>query len=137
MNYYAVKAIYLHEMDRLWRTLFQSILSPVVSTSLYFIVFGSVIGRMIPEVSGVSYGSFIVPGLLMLTLLQQSISNSSFGIYMPKFSGSIYEILAAPISSLEIVIGFVGASASKSLIVGSVILITATFFAEVRIDIQL
>ena len=134
MNYYAVKAIYLHEMDRLWRTLFQSILSPVVSTSLYFIVFGSVIGRMIPEVSGVSYGSFIVPGLLMLTLLQQSISNSSFGIYMPKFSGSIYEILAAPISSLEIVIGFVGASASKSLIVGTVILITATFFAEVRID---
>ena len=134
MNYYAVKAIYLHEMDRLWRTLFQSILSPVVSTSLYFIVFGSVIGRMIPVVSGVSYGSFIVPGLLMLTLLQQSISNSSFGIYMPKFSGSIYEILAAPISSLEIVIGFVGASASKSLIVGTVILITATFFAEVRID---
>ena len=130
MNYYAVKAIYLHEMDRLWRTLFQSILSPVVSTSLYFIVFGSVIGRMIPEVSGVSYGSFIVPGLLMLTLLQQSISNSSFGIYMPKFSGSIYEILAAPISSLEIVIGFVGASASKSLIVGTVILIQQLFLLK-------
>ena len=134
MNYYAIKAIYLHEMDRLWRTLFQSILSPVVSTSLYFIVFGSVIGGMVPQVDGVSYGSFIVPGLLMLTLLTQSLSNSSFGIYMPKFSGSIYEILAAPISSFEIVIGFVGASATKSLIVGSIILITATFFAEVRID---
>ena len=104
-------------MDRLWRTLFQSILSPVVSTSLYFIVFGSVIGGMVPQVDGVSYGSFIVPGLLMLTLLTQSLSNSSFGIYMPKFAGSIYEILAAPISSLEIVIGFVGASATKSLIV--------------------
>ena len=134
MNYYAVKSIYLHEMDRLWRTLFQSILSPVLSTSLYFIVFGSVIGRMVPEIEGVSYGSFIVPGLLMLTLLNQSISNSSFGIYMPKFQGSIYEILAAPISSLEIVLGFVGASATKSLIVGSIILVTATFFAEVRID---
>ncbi len=109
-------------------------LSPVVSTSLYFIVFGSVIGRMVPLVDGVSYGSFIVPGLLMLTLLTQSLSNSSFGIYMPKFSGSIYEILAAPISSLEIVIGFVGASATKSLIVGSIILITASFFAEIRID---
>jgi ABC-2 type transport system permease protein len=121
-------------MDRLWLTLFQSILSPVVSTSLYFIVFGSVIGRMVPLVDGVSYGSFIVPGLLMLTLLTQSLSNISFGIYMPKFSGSIYEILAAPISSLEIVIGFVGASATKSLIVGSIILITASFFAEIRID---
>jgi ABC-2 type transport system permease protein len=130
MNYYAIKAIYLHEMDRLWRTLFQSILSPVVSTSLYFIVFGSVIGGMVPQVDGVSYGSFIVPGLLMLTLLTQSLSNSSFGIYMPKFSGSIYEILAAPISSFEIVIGFVGASATKSLIVGSIILITATFFCR-------
>ena len=135
MNYYAIKAIYLHEMDRLWRTLFQSILSPVVSTSLYFIVFGSVIGGMVPQVDGVSYGSFIVPGLLMLTLLTQSLSNSSFGIYMPKFAGSIYEILAAPISSFEIVIGFVGASATKSLIVGTIILITATFFAEVRIGV--
>ena len=133
-NYYGFKAIYVHEMNRFIRTVGQSILSPVISTSLYFVVFGSVIGGYIEKIDGVSYGSFIVPGLLMLTLLTQSLSNSSFGIYMPKFSGSIYEILAAPISSFEIVIGFVGASATKSLIVGSIILITATFFAEVRID---
>ena len=123
MNFYAIRAIYLHEMDRMRRTLFQSILSPVISTSLYFIVFGSVIGGMIPQIDGVTYGSFIVPGLLMLTLLTQSISNSAFGIFFPKFTGSIYEVLAAPISSLEIIIGFVGASASKSLIVGVIILI--------------
>ena len=134
MNFYAIKAIYLHEMDRMRRTLFQSILSPVISTSLYFIVFGSVIGAMIPQIDGVSYGSFIVPGLLMLTLLTQSISNSAFGIFFPKFSGSIYEILAAPISSLEIVIGFVGASASKSLIVGGIILLTANFFVDMEIQ---
>ena len=105
MNFYAIRAIYFHEMDRMRRTLFQSVLSPVLSTSLYFIVFGSVIGGMIPQIEGVSYGSFIVPGLLMLTLLTQSISNSSFGIFFPKFTGSIYEVLAAPISSLEIIIG--------------------------------
>ena len=104
MNFYAIRAIYFHEMDRMRRTLFQSVLSPVLSTSLYFIVFGSVIGGMIPQIEGVSYGSFIVPGLLMLTLLTQSISNSSFGIFFPKFTGSIYEVLAAPISSLEIII---------------------------------
>ena len=133
MNYYAVKAIYLHEMERMRRTLGQSLLSPVISTSLYFIVFGSVIGSMIPEVSGVSYGSFIVPGLLMLTLLTQSISNSAFGIFFPKYTGSMYEILAAPISPLEIIIGFVGAGATKSLIIGIVILLTASFYVEIQI----
>lgn len=137
MNYYAVRAIYLHEMDRMRRTLFQSILSPVISTSLYFIVFGSVIGQMIPQVDGVSYGSFIVPGLLMLTLLTQSISNSAFGIFFPRYSGSIYEVFAAPISSFEIILGFVGASATKSLIVGAIILITASFFVELSIQYPL
>ena len=137
MNFYAIRAIYLHEMDRMRRTLFQSILSPVISTSLYFIVFGSVIGGMIPQIDGVTYGSFIVPGLLMLTLLTQSISNSAFGIFFPKFTGSIYEVLAAPISSLEIIIGFVGASASKSLIVGVIILVTASFFVEMQVQYPL
>ena len=137
MNYYAVRAIYLHEMDRMRRTLFQSILSPVISTSLYFIVFGSVIGQMIPQVDGVSYGSFIVPVLLMLTLLTQSISNSAFGIFFPRYSGSIYEVFAAPISSFEIILGFVGASATKSLIVGAIILITASFFVELSIQYPL
>ena len=137
MNYYAVRAIYLHEMHRMWRTIFQSIMSPVISTSLYFIVFGSVIGAMIPQVDGVSYGSFIVPGLLMLTLLTQSVSNSAFGIFFPKYSGSIYEVLAAPISSFEIIVGFVGASATKSLIVGVIILITASFFVELSIQYPL
>ena len=137
MNFYAIRAIYFHEMDRMRRTLFQSILSPVISTSLYFIVFGSVIGEMIPQIDGVSYGSFIVPGLLMLTLLTQSISNSAFGIFFPKFSGSIYEVLAAPISSFEMTVGFVGASASKSLIVGGIILLTASFFVELQIQYPL
>ncbi|MBD1141751.1 ABC transporter permease [Pelagibacterales bacterium SAG-MED32] len=137
MNFYAIRAIYFHEMDRMRRTIFQSILSPVISTSLYFIVFGSVIGGMIPQIDGVSYGSFIVPGLLMLTLLTQSISNSAFGIFFPKFTGSVYEVLAAPISSLEIIIGFVGASASKSLIVGVIILLTASFFVELQIQYPL
>ena len=137
MNFYAIRAIYLHEMDRMRRTLFQSILSPVISTSLYFIVFGSVIGGMIPQIDGVTYGSFIVPGLLMLTLLTQSISNSAFGIFFPKFTGSIYEVLAAPISSLEVLIGFVGASASKSLIVGIIILVTASFFVEMQVQYPL
>ena len=135
-NYYAFKAIYLHEMDRFKRTLMQSLLSPVLSTSLYFIVFGSVIGGYVENIDGISYGSYIVPGLLMLTLLTQSISNTSFGIFFPKFNGTIYEILAAPISTLEIVLAFVGAGATKTLIV-IVIFITATFFVEVDVKYPL
>ena len=136
-NFYAFKAIYLHEMDRFKRTLMQSLLSPVLSTSLYFIVFGSVIGGYVENIDGISYGSYIVPGLLMLTLLTQSISNTSFGIFFPKFNGTIYEILAAPISTLEIVLAFVGAGATKTLIVGVVIFITATFFVEVEVKYPL
>ncbi len=117
-NFYAFKAIYLHEMDRFKRTLGQSLISPVLSTSLYFIVFGSVIGGYVENIDGISYGSYIVPGLLMLTLLTQSISNTSFGIFFPKFNGTIYEILAAPISTFEIVFAFVGAGATKTLIIG-------------------
>ena len=132
-NFYAFKAIYLHEMDRFRRTMMQSLFSPVLSTSLYFIVFGSVIGSYVENIDGISYGSYIVPGLIMLTLLTQSISNTSFGIFFPKFNGTIYEILAAPISTFEIVIAFVGAGASKTLIVGIVIFITATFFVEVEV----
>ena len=133
-NYQAFKAIYLHEMDRFKRTLGQSLLSPVLSTSLYFIVFGSVIGGYVENIDGLSYGSYIVPGLLMLTLLTQSISNTSFGIFFPKFNGTIYEILAAPISTFEIVLAFVGAGATKTLIVGVVIFITSTFFVEVYVQ---
>jgi len=132
-NYYGFKAIYLHEMDRFRRTLTQSLLSPVISTSLYFVVFGSVIGSYVQKIDGISYGSYIVPGLLMLTLLTQSISNTSFGIFFPKFNGTIYEILAAPISTLEIVLAFVGAGATKTLIVGAVIYITASFFVDVTV----
>ena len=132
-NYQALKAIYFHEMDRFRRTLGQSLLSPVLSTSLYFIVFGSVIGGYVQKIDGISYGSYIVPGLLMLTLLTQSISNTSFGIFFPKFNGTIYEILAAPISSFEVVLAFVGAGATKTLIVGIVIFITSTFFVEVQV----
>ena len=132
-NYYGFKAIYVHEMNRFIRTVGQSILSPVISTSLYFVVFGSVIGGYIEKIDGVSYGSFIVPGLLMLTLLTQSISNTSFGIFFPKFNGTINEILAAPISSLEIVLAFVGAGATKTLIVGAVIYLTASFFVDVSV----
>ena len=132
-NFYAFKAIYLHEMDRFRRTMMQSLFSPVLSTSLYFIVFGSVIGGYVENIDGISYGSYIVPGLLMLTLLTQSISNTSFGIFFPKFNGTIYEILAAPISTFEIVIAFVGAGASKTLIVGVVIFITSTFFVDVQV----
>ena len=132
-NFSAFKAIYLHEMDRFKRTLMQSLLSPVLSTSLYFIVFGSVIGGYVEKIDGISYGSYIVPGLLMLTLLTQSITNTSFGIFFPKFNGTIYEILAAPISTLEIVLAFVGAGATKTLIVGVVIFITANFFVEVDV----
>ena len=132
-NYYAFRAMYLHEMDRFKRTLMQSLFSPVLSTSLYFIVFGSVIGGYVEKIDGISYGSFIVPGLLMLTLLTQSISNTSFGIFFPKFNGTIYEILAAPISTFEIVLAFVGAGATKTLIVGLVIFLTSTFFVEVQV----
>ncbi|MBM9499197.1 ABC transporter permease [Leptospira sp. 201903071] len=133
MNLHAIKSIYIFEMSRTWRTLFQSIASPVLSTSLYFIVFGSAIGSRIQKVDGVDYGSFIVPGLIMLSLLTESISNSSFGIYFPKFTGTIYEILAAPISMVEIVIGFVGAAATKSVILGTIMLATASLFVPVRI----
>ena len=137
INFYALKAIYLHEMDRFRRTLMQSILSPVLSTSLYFIVFGSVIGGYVKDIDGVSYGSYIVPGLLMLTLLTQSISNTSFGIFFPKFNGTIYEILAAPISTFEIVLAFVGAGATKTLIVGLIIFLTSTFFVDVEVQYPL
>ena len=133
INFYALRAIYFHEMDRFRRTLIQSLLSPVLSTSLYFIVFGSVIGDYVQKIDGISYGSYIVPGLLMLTLLTQSISNTSFGIFFPKFNGTIYEILAAPISTFEIVLAFVGAGATKTLIVGIVIFVTSTFFVEVQV----
>ena len=136
-NYQAIKAIYFHEMDRFRRTLGQSLVSPVLSTSLYFIVFGSVIGGYVQKIDGISYGSYIVPGLLMLTLLTQSISNTSFGIFFPKFNGTIYEILAAPISSFEVVLAFVGAGATKTLIVGIVIFITSTFFVDVQVKYPL
>jgi ABC-2 type transport system permease protein len=128
MNLHAVRAIYLFEMSRAWRTLLQSIVSPVISTSLYFVVFGAAIGSRMTEIEGVSYGAFIVPGLIMLSLLTQSVSNASFGIYFPKFTGTIYEILSAPISYIEIVIGYVGAAASKSIILGLIILATARVF---------
>lgn len=133
MNFYAVKAIYVFEMARTWRTLMQSIASPVLSTSLYFIVFGSAIGSRMAEIDGISYGAYIVPGLIMLTVLMESTSNASFGIYMPKFSGTIYEILSAPISALEIVLGYVGAAASKSIVLGLVILATAHLFVDFSI----
>src|SRR5690606_34275 len=133
VNRYAIGAIYRFEMARMRRTLLQSVVSPVVSTSLYFVVFGSAIGSRIEEIDGVSYGSFIVPGLMMLTLLQNSISNASFGIYFPKFVGTIYEVLSAPISFFEIVLGYVGAAASKSLILGAIILATAHLFVDVEI----
>ena len=133
MNLYAIKAIYLFELARTWRTLLQSIATPVISTSLYFVVFGSAIGSSMTEVHGVSYGAFIVPGLIMLALLTESISNASFGIYMPRYSGTIYELLSAPVSPLEIVIGYVGAAATKSVILGLVILITARLFVDFEI----
>ncbi len=133
MNLYGIKSIYIFEMTRAWRTVFQSLVSPVISTSLYFVVFGSAIGSRITEVEGVSYGSFIVPGLIMLALMTQSVSNASFGIFFPKFTGTIYEILSAPISYFEIVLGFVGAAATKSLIVGIVILATAGLFVPIEI----
>ena len=134
MNLVAMWTIYKAEMSRTFRTLLQSIIAPVITTALYFIVFGSAIGSRITEVGGVSYGSFIVPGLIMLTLLTLSISNASIGIYFPKFIGTIYEILSAPISYVEIVVAFVGAAATKSVALGLVILATAAFFVPIRID---
>ena len=128
LNLYAVRAIYIFEMRRTWRTLLQSVVSPVISTSLYFVVFGAALGSRISTVDGVSYGAFIVPGLIMLSLLTQSISNASFGIYFPKFMGTIYELLSAPVAATEIILGYVGAAASKSLLLGLIILATARLF---------
>ncbi|EPC03272.1 sugar ABC transporter permease [Litchfieldella anticariensis FP35 = DSM 16096] len=133
MNFYSVRAIYTFEMARTARTLLQSIVSPVISTSLYFVVFGAAIGSRITEIEGVSYGAFIVPGLIMLMLLTQSVSNASFGIFFPKFSGTIYELLSAPVSSFEIVLGYVGAAATKSILLGLIILATAGFFVPLQI----
>src|SRR6476620_1835496 len=130
MNVQSVGAIYKFEMHRFFRTLFQSIATPVISTSLYFIVFGSAIGSRMEQIDGLTYGAFIVPGLIMLSILAESISNASFGIYMPRFAGTIYEILSAPISSFEILLGYVGASATKSIILGLVMLGTARLFVE-------
>lgn len=134
MNLPAIKAIYKFEMARWRRTLWQSVVSPVVATSLYFVVFGAAIGSRISEIDGVSYGAFIVPGLIMLMLLTQSVMNASFGIYFPRFTGTIYELLSAPISYLEIVIGYVGAAATKSILLGLIILATAFFFVPLRIE---
>ena len=134
MNLHAVRAIYQFEMNRWMRTIVQSVAAPVISTSLYFVVFGAVIGSRMAAVDGVSYGAFIVPGLLMLAILTESISNGSFGIYMPKFAGTIYEVLSAPISSTEVVLGYVGAAASKSMVLGLVILATARIFVPYEIN---
>ncbi len=133
MNLHAVKAIYLFEMARAWRTLMQSIIAPVLSTSLYFVVFGAAIGSRITQIDGVSYGAFIVPGLIMLSLMTLSISNASFGIYFPRFSGTIYEVLSAPVSPFEVVLGYVGAAATKSIVLGLIILATATLFVPLQI----
>ena len=134
MNTHAIFAIYRFEMARTWRTITQSIVSPVLSTALYFVVFGSAIGSRIAEVDGISYGAFIVPGLIMLSVLTQSISNASFGIYFPKFTGTIYELLSAPISHVEIVLSYVGAAATKSVVIGLIILATAALFVPIRIE---
>ena len=133
MNLYAVRVIYKYEMLRAWETLLQSFVSPVLSTALYFVVFGSAIGSRIEQIEGVSYGTFIVPGLMMLALLTQSISNASFGIFFPKFTGTIYEVMSAPISFVEILIGYVGAAATKSLLLGTIILLTANLFVDLQI----
>jgi len=134
MNVYAIRAIYKFEMARTGRTLLQSIVSPVVSTSLYFVVFGAAIGSRITEIEGVSYGTFIVPGLIMLSVLTQSIMNASFAIYFPKFVGTIYELFSAPVSPFEIVLGYVGAAATKSIILGLIILATASLFVPLHVD---
>jgi ABC-2 type transport system permease protein len=134
MNTYAIRAIYTFEMSRTFRTILQSILSPVISTSLYFVVFGSAIGSRMNQIDGVSYAAFIIPGLTMLSLLTESISNGSFGIYMPRFAGTIYEVLSAPISAMEILAGYVGAAASKSIMLGAIILTTARIFVPYEIQ---
>jgi ABC-2 type transport system permease protein len=133
MNYYAIKAIYRTEMARMMRTVVQSIVAPVLSTSLYFVIFGAAIGSQINEIDGVSYGAFIVPGLIMLSIMTESISNSSFAIYFPKFSGTIFELLSAPVSFVEVLLGYVGAAATKSIIIGGIILATASFFVDINI----
>ena len=133
MNLYAIRAIYMFEMARAWRTLMQSIASPVLSTSLYFVVFGTAIGSRMGEIDGISYGAFIIPGLVMLSLLSESISNAAFGIFFPKFSGTIYEVLSAPVSPFEIVAGYVGAAATKSILLGLLILATARLFVDYSI----
>ncbi len=133
MNFYAVRSIYHFEMARMRRTVVQSIVAPVLSTSLYFVIFGAAIGSRITEIDGVSYGSFIVPGLIMLSILTESISNASFGIYFPKFTGTIFEVMSAPVSFVEILLGYVGAAATKSVIIGSIILGTASFFVDIEI----
>ncbi len=133
MNWYAIKAIYRTEMARMMRTVVQSIVAPVLSTSLYFVIFGAAIGSRITEIDGVSYGAFIVPGLIMLSIMTESISNSSFAIYFPKFSGTIFELLSAPVSWVEVVLGYVGAAATKSVIIGAIILATASFFVEINV----
>lgn len=134
MNRYAIRAIYFFELSRAWRTLAQSIATPVISTSLYFVVFGSAIGANMNAIHGISYGAFIVPGLVMMMLLTESISNASFGIYMPRYAGTIYEVLSAPVSWVEILLGYVGAAATKSVILGLLILVTATLFVDYRIE---
>ncbi|HSP24019.1 MAG TPA: ABC transporter permease, partial [Saliniramus sp.] len=134
MNFHAIKAIYLFEINRFRRTIAQSVAAPVLSTSLYFIVFGAAIGSRIDSVSGVGYGAFIVPGLIMLTVITESISNASFGIYMPKFQGTIYELLSAPVSPFETVVGYVGAAASKSILVGTIIFATAHLFVDFTVE---
>src|SRR5450631_3167477 len=133
MNYRAVQAIYKFEMARAWRTVAQSIVAPVISTSLYFVVFGAAIGGRISQIEGVSYGAFIVPGLIMLMLLTQSTANASFGIYFPRFTGTIYEILSAPVSGFEIALGYVGAAATKSIILGLIILATSWLFVPLHV----
>jgi ABC-2 type transport system permease protein len=133
MNWYAVRAIYHFEMARMFRTIVQSIVAPVLSTSLYFVVFGSAIGSRIQEIDGTSYGAFIVPGLIMLSLLTESIGNASFGIYFPRFTGTIYEVLSAPVTAAEVILGYVGAAATKSIILGFIILATAALFVPIEI----
>ncbi len=133
MNIHAIKAIYKYEMARMFRTAVQSIVAPVLSTSLYFVIFGAAIGSRITEIDGVSYGAFIVPGLIMLSIMTESISNSSFAIYFPRFTGTIFEVLSAPVSYVEVILGYVGAAATKSVIIGSIIFVTANFFVTIEL----
>ena len=133
MNLHAISAIYKFEMARMFRTAVQSIVAPVLSTSLYFVIFGAAIGSRITEIDGVTYGAFIVPGLIMLSIMTESISNSSFAIYFPRFTGTIFEVLSAPVSWVEVLIGYVGAAATKSVIIGSIIFITANFFVDIEL----